>query len=287
MKNIIWCILAILLVSYLVAIFVWIAIAISGPKCTGMEIRLTGQAHESFVSRQEVAREIDNLPDKCVGMPLSEINTDSIERILNSIDKIEKASCVVLNSGRIIISVTPMQPVARVFDGEDSYYINRVGKRISADARYFLDVPVLAGDFDSAYQAVSLLPLVEYIQNDSVWSSMISMIKTDSQRNIILVPVIRGHVINFGQADNMENKFMRLHRFYTEVMPVKGWDYYDTIAVKWDGQIVATKRSKKLDNKNVIYDDEVENEIPEVSAMQVDALNESTDSMSQPEKSKR
>ena len=34
-------------------------------------------------------------------------------------------------------------------------------------------------------------------------------------------------------------------RFYREVLPVKGWNYYDTISVKWRGRVVATRREKK------------------------------------------
>lgn len=271
MRNIIWCLSTILLIAYLIAIFVWIGLAIEGPKCTGMEIKITQSGgNSSFVTVQEIAREMDNLPDYCKGMPIKEINTDSLERLLNSIDKIEKASCVILNSGRIIVGITPMQPVARIFDGKNSYYINRVGKRISADARYHLDVPVVAGNFDSLHQAQSLLPLLDYIKSDSMWNTIISMVKIDEKKDIILVPAIKGHVINFGNMENMDNKFVRLRRFYQEVMPIKGWSYYETIAVKWDGQIVATKRKKKVIDKDLTYDEEIENELPDVATMQVE-----------------
>ena len=163
-----------------------------------------------------------------------------------------------------------MQPVARIFDGKDSYYINKDGKRISADARYHLDVPVLTGNFDSIHQAKELLPLLDYIKSDSMWNTIISMVKIDKKHEILLVPAIKGHVIKFGNMDNMDNKFVRLHRFYHEVMPVKGWSCYDTIAVKWDGQIVATKRKKKVVDKDLTYDEEIENEWPDVATMQVD-----------------
>lgn len=29
-------------------------------------------------------------------------------------------------------------------------------------------------------------------------------------------------------------------------MPVKGWNYYDTVSVKWNGRVVATRRTKRL-----------------------------------------
>ncbi len=276
LRTIIWCISTLLLVAYLVAIFFWVGDAFKGNKCTGMDIYIADTATNHFVTVPEISREIDSLPFRCQGMLLREINIDSIEQKLNSIDKIESASCVILNSGKIIVSVNPMRPVARVFDKDISYYVNREGKRISADARYFLDVPVISGSFDSVNTAVSLLPLIEYIKFDAMWSSLITMIKTDTRYDIYLIPAIRGHVIKFGDLSNIENKFARLRRMYEEVLPVKGWDYYDTIAVKWSGQVVATKRSKKLNEAKVKYDEEIENEAPDVGSMIAD---ETTDTV--------
>lgn len=276
MKKVIWCISALLLVAYVVFIFIWMGTAIEGGKCTGMEIYIADTAASRFVTAAEIAREIDDLPSRCKGMPLRDINTDSIEAKLNRIDKIESASCLMLNSGKVIVSVKPMQPVARVFEEDYSYYINRNGKRISADARYYLDVPVISGVFDAKLQAQDLLPLVEYIYSDPTWSTFVSMIKTDMKHNIILVPVIRGHVINFGDMSDMENKFTRLRQFYQDVMPVKGWNYYDTIAVKWTGQVVATKRKKKLADTNLAYVDDSELEAVNTDAMLAD---ETTDTV--------
>lgn len=96
------------------------------------------------------------------------------------------------------------------------------------------------------------------------------------KHNIILVPVIRGHVINFGDMSDMENKFTRLRQFYKDVMPVKGWNYYDTIAVKWTGQVVATKRKKKLADANLAYVDDSELEAVNTDAMLAD---ETTDTV--------
>ncbi len=42
------------------------------------------------------------------------------------------------------------------------------------------------------------------------------MIKIDSPTDVMLVPIIRGQIINFGTPDNFDNKFRRLRRTYTE-----------------------------------------------------------------------
>ncbi len=42
----------------------------------------------------------------------------------------------------------------------------------------------------------------------------------------------------------IKDKIHRLMRIYQDVLKVKGWNYYDTLSVKWRGQVVATRRMK-------------------------------------------
>ena len=64
--------------------------------------------------------------------------------------------------------------------------------------------------------------------------------------NVMIVPTVSGHVVNLGDVNNIENKFKKLLLFYRKVMPEKGWQTYDTISVKWNYQVVATKRTKAV-----------------------------------------
>ncbi|MDE5725615.1 MAG: hypothetical protein K2I12_06360 [Duncaniella sp.] len=217
--------------------------------CTGMTVEVTGNADSNgFVTSDELIRELDSLPSRAAGMNLANICTDDLRRRLLALDKIEDASVVRYTDGSIRIKAVPIEPVLRVFDSEGSYYVNRAGKRVTASARYHKNVPIIEGDFnpsDSIFTPLSLMPLVQYIASDSVWSNFVSMIKVKSPRDIILIPVVRDHVINIGAPVDLENKFYRLSRFYTEVLPRQGWEKYDTLTVKWNGQLVATKRHRR------------------------------------------
>lgn len=241
--------LTLVVIAYLVTMWVVVAGKSASRPCTGILITVHDTARYRFVNPEELARELGTLPDEIAVRPLSEINIDSLERYLAAFDKIESVNVNLLSDGHILIDVYPMKPVARIFstDGSRSYYINRSGKRIVADARYHLDVPVVAGDFTpSRFPATSILPLVDYIRADSMLSALVTMIKVDSPTDIILVPAIRGHVINIGDTLGYPDKFRRLKTMYAKVMGVKGWEYYDTLSVKWNGQIVATRRDKSL-----------------------------------------
>lgn len=259
--------LSCLLIAYLVAAaFVTSGMA-EQRMCTGVTITVHDTAELKFVTARELANELGDFPSTARSRRLSSIDMDSMERMLQMIDKIETVSVNALSNGKIHIDVNPMRPVARIFDDTgSSYYINRTGKRIVADARYHLDVPVVQGTFnDEQFPATEILPLVDYISADSAWSHAISMIKVDSPRDVILVPVIRGHVINIGEPRDFADKLARIQTMYSKVLNVKGWEYYDTLSVKWRGQVVATRRNKSLPEP--IYDDHEEEEEVELNSM--------------------
>ncbi|MCM1077010.1 MAG: hypothetical protein NC411_06585 [Bacteroides sp.] len=254
-------IFSLMLVVYLV---VAISMTVTTPDtqvCRAFEITVEGNdgaGSRRFVTPAELARELDSLPEKAPGMALANINTQEIRRHLLGLDKIEDVEVLRLTDGTIRVNATPIIPVARVFDNGESYYINKTGKQVSADARYHKDVPLIEGHFtDSVFTPQSLLPLLNYIAADSVWNSYISMIKVKSPTDIILVPAIREHVINIGAPDHFDDKFARLKKFYSEVLPRQGWEKYDTLSLKWRGQLVATKRMRAVPNVAVVnYDDD-------------------------------
>ncbi len=230
--------------------------------CRGVNITVNNSdsAGKQFVSAEELAHEIGDLPQKAKKMTLASINTQDIRRTLLSLDKVEDVQVLRLTDGTIDITAQPIIPVMRVFDNGKSYYINKDGKRVSANARYHKDVPIVEGHFDPAdtlFTPQSLLPLINYISSDSIWNSFISMVKVKSPNDIILVPVIREHVINIGTPDNFDDKFSRLKKFYTEVLPRQGWEKYDTLTLKWRGQLVASKRKRhSAPVESVKYEDE-------------------------------
>lgn len=250
----------IMLAIYLTATCIWANRKADMELCQGLEgnkVIVNDDLHTGFVSSEELTAEIMPLLGDLTSRRLSDINLDSLQRYLAALDKIETSKVECLANHRIRISVTPMVPVARIWPSRgQSYYVNREGKRILASARYRLDVPQITGTFTPG----SMLPLLDYMKKDTDADDLITMICAADTANIILVPAIRGHVINIGTATDIPDKFRRLRRFYAEVMPVKGWEYYDTLSLKWDRQVVATRRNNKLPDLSVPLIAELENE---------------------------
>ncbi len=115
-----------------------------------------------------------------------------------------------------------------------------------------------------------VLPVTRFIENDPVLSKLVGMVEASDPDNIILVPRIHGHVVNFGDTNRLEEKRRALITVYRKVMPYKGWEEYDTISVKFKGQVVATRRDKRPMEHGGIYDDDTDMEeatLPVVAAV--------------------
>lgn len=252
-------IFSVMLAAYLVVALTMTALENDDDICKEMTITVEDADGDTGVSRfvtpAELARELDDLPSRAKGIALANINTQDIRHRLLDLDKIEDAEVVRYSDGSIRIHVTPIVPVLRVFDGPSSYYVNRAGKRVKASARYHKNVPMIQGHFDpsdSVFTPMSLMPLVNFIASDSLWNSYISMIKVKSPTDILLIPNIREHVINIGTTDRLREKLDNLQLFYSKVLVKQGWEKYDTISLKWNGQIVATKRHRRAPDVPVI-----------------------------------
>ena len=257
-----------MLAAALVTGILWAKDKSRGEKCTGIEVQVINADSTSFVTPQGVLNDLKGQGIKLVGKRMGDINASEIEEALRLSPYLENADIVKCQDGKVLIRVSQLVPVFRVFDGGSSYYVNRAGKHMSATNYYHSDVPVVQGHFTRKFPPTHLLPLIDYVENDSLLHSLVTMYIVRDTNNIILVPSISGHVVNIGNVSGLDNKFAKLKLFYREVMPQRGWNTFDTISVKWNHQVVATRRTKAVQQVIVDAPDDDE-QAPDIQTMTV------------------
>ena len=257
-----------MLAAALVTGILWAKDKSRGEECTGIEVQVINADSTSFVTPQGVLNDLKGQGIKLVGKRMGDINASEIEEALRLSPYLENADIVKCQDGKVLIRVSQLVPVFRVFDGGSSYYVNRAGKHMSATNYYHSDVPVVQGHFTRKFPPTHLLPLIDYVENDSLLHSLVTMYIVRDTNNIILVPSISGHVVNIGNVSGLENKFAKLKLFYREVMPQRGWNTFDTISVKWNHQVVATRRTKAVQQTIVDAPDDDE-QAPDIQTMTV------------------
>lgn len=215
--------------------------------CRKVDIEVVNASIKPFVTPRGIIEDLKHAHVELEGKPMWQINSDRVERLLDASPYLESADCIKGQDGHFIIRVRQLVPVMRVMDGDNSYYVNREGKRMETNGNYYCDVPVVNGHFTRAYGPERLVPLLDYVQSDATLNSIVTMYNYRGPGSIYIVPCFVGQIIDFGSVANYENKFKKLLLFYEKVMPVRGWDTYDTISLKWLHQVVATRRLKRVE----------------------------------------
>ena len=267
--------LLLIAIGLIVAGIWWSNLQAAGDKCRNVSIDIINSDSLAFVTQGSVFNMLNTTGLNPEGKVLSQINTDDIETMLGRSEYIENAECILQANNDIRIVVTQLIPVLRVFNGNESYYLNKDGKRMNASSRFHADVPIVSGNFANPADALMARPIINHVEKDKALKDLITMYTIKDKHNIILVPCIYGHVINFGDTTNVENKFAKLKKFYKKVMPEKGWVTYDSITLKWTHQIVAHRRSKKK-KLEIIYNPEEEEAAPSIESIMVSGLNDAS-----------
>ncbi len=248
-RTIVRCLLSVAMAAYL-CIVVPIAGSARAHRPIGVPIiELEDTLGVRFVTASDIKDILASVYPGLDTMQCGHVSTYRLQEALSANNRIEHASVNILADGSLRVCVVPMVPVARVFpdDNTQSYYVNAVGKRLPADPQHCVDVPVLYGNFADPASVRHLLPMLATIHADAGADALVASVSLDrSTGDIIVHPNVVGHVINMGDTTAVTNKLARVRSFYHNVMPVKGWNYYDTISVKWGGRVVATRRTKML-----------------------------------------
>ena len=254
-------VILVLLVGLLAAGIVWARARAGRVLCQRVDVQIVNTDSTQFVTEEGLMTKLSDDGLNPVGKPMSKIDASRIEKVLGGSEYLERVECVKGRDGVLVIRASQLVPVLRVFDGgNESYYVNAAGKTMTATSTFYADVPVVQGHFTAAYPATRLLPMVNYVEHDTLLRSLVSMYTVRDSNNIFITPTIVGHVVNMGPVDGYAAKFEKLKLFYREVMPAKGWETYDTISVKWSHQVVATKRKKAV--RQVMEYNPNEDELP-------------------------
>lgn len=255
-KTVFKIVLCLVLLGYVAFAFAFMHEENAKRVCPGIDLRILGNTLPDSVLEQGVNSQLAKYGHKLKGEKLENIDLQKLEKYLGKFSNFESVECSFDPDSRLRITVTPIKAEVRVFtDNGRSFYINRFGKRIDADAEFYIDVPVLIAPTKFESCIPGALAVIRYTGGDKDLTHLIAAYKIDGPNDLILIPRLEGHVINFGDSTRLDEKKAAILAAYKKVLPAKGWNTYDTISVKFKNQIVATRRNKVLSTHGAVDDD--------------------------------
>ena len=218
-------------------------------KIQELNILIHDEGNNYFLDREDIYRLITaDESDFIIGSTYDDINLKTIEERVLGNQYVSSVQAFKDLSGNMTVDVSMCKPVARIIrkDKPDNYLCES-GKLISTSEKYTPRVLLIGGDYlkdinsgnialDSLY--TNIYELVSYIDKDPFWKAQIAQLNIDRQGDIILYPQVTRQFIEFGKAENFEEKFLKLKYFYSKILPSKGWNHYARVNIEFEHQII-------------------------------------------------
>lgn len=257
----IWCLLG-------VATLVLLGAAVrnkTGKTCSGFEININSSDKGLwFVDKKDVVNIITSKGDSTIGgKKMSDFNLRALETTLEKSSWIEDAQLFFDNNSVLQVIIREREPVARIFTTNgSSFYIDTSGTKLPLSEKTVTKLPVFTGfpvtgkkflKKDSAL-ARDVIALSLFISKSPFWQAQVAQVDIKG-RSFELVPLIGDQVIEFGTAEDHEEKFNKLLLFYRQVLSKVGMNKYTALRLQFDNQVVAVKKEgfiSKSDSLKVI-----------------------------------
>jgi cell division protein FtsQ len=224
--------------------------------CSGLRIQIRTGGGRQFIEEREVFNLLKgNGGDKLLGQTLSSLDLRKKEEMIKENIWIRDAQVFFDNNEVLRVNVIEREPIARIFTGDGgSFYIDSGGVVLPLPDQLPAKVPVFTGfplkryrlrGTDSALSR-QIATLSVYILNDPFWMAQIEQVNIKPDKTFEMVPAVGSHLIGFGDGNDIEQKFHRLMIFYKEVMTKTGFEKYGRIDLRYQGQVVATRRGANM-----------------------------------------
>ena len=228
--------------------------------CKGYEIEISGNEEELFLDKEKI-EQILFLGENPVNKPMNQFDLKNLEKKIKSNVWVREADLFFDNADMLQVKVKEREPIARVFtQAGNSYYLDS-----SATLLPTMEVkPVQLMVFTDFPEGVSkqkktdstllhqMVRMAQFMNQDSFWTAQVEQVAITPNKTFELVPLIGKHIVEFGSVDQLEEKFKRLHIFYTQILAKVGLDHYEKIDVQYGDQVVATKKAAPVSKQDSI-----------------------------------
>lgn len=185
------------------------------------------------------------------GTELANLEVERMERVLEGDPFVKDADVYIDQNNQLHIRIIQREPLVRVLDNNgNNYYLDSAGKKMPPSKNFAARVMVATGNL-SAYtpefrekrknSLKDLFTITQTLLADDFLKSFIQQIHVNNAGDFILVPLVGDQKIILGSARRLEDKLHRLKVFYKEGMPYEGWRKYESINLKYNGQVVCKR----------------------------------------------
>ena len=201
----------------------------------------------SFIEPEDVCSLIEKKYGRFIDEPIDSIRLSEIEELLESRSVILDSEAWTTDDGVLHIDISQRQPVIRCDRGNQHLYLDRTGYVFSSanlcNAELLIiegKIPVIEQDGEEGW-IKGVLELDSFIKGSKVWRDRIDRISVNDKADLVLNLRDSGTHFILGQPVEIENKFSRIEKFYSHIVPAMGQNFYKSVNLKYKNQLICRK----------------------------------------------
>lgn len=243
MKKILIILIAAVVIGYLIFSASYFRNLSRNRVCESFSVVIADSAQYRFVSPKDIVALMKRYNLDPVGKTFGEINTLAIRDTILSNRLVESAEVFTTPRGSVVATVYQRKPVLRVIsDIKGNFYVDDERRIMPVSGNFTVYVPVATGIIDEEFARNQLYDFALFLHSHSDWDAWIEQIVVQKDREVILIPRAGDFKIILGNLDNYQVKLAKFARFVDKGLNAVGWNRYSVISLKYDNQVVCTKK---------------------------------------------
>ncbi|MFM9825130.1 cell division protein FtsQ/DivIB [Flavobacterium sp.] len=193
-----------------------------------------------FVDQETVNKLLIENKKDAQSINKDKLDLNKLESLLNTQEMIEKSEVFVSVDGVLKAVVKQKTPVARFFDGDDSFYIDYEGNTMPLSTNFTARVPIVSGEINRK-DSKDLAELFRIIHDDAFLKKNIIGVQIMPNRSLLMLSRNYNYKIDFGRAIKIKAKFNNYKAVFQKAVLDSSLNKYKIIDLRFTHQVVCTK----------------------------------------------
>ncbi|MCB0772251.1 MAG: hypothetical protein KJZ58_00105 [Flavobacteriales bacterium] len=216
-----------------------------------------------FIDGEAIKQEVLQGAGPVIGTPVGRVDETAIERHLRAIPCVAEADVYHTMDGILHVKARQREPIIRVLNADGSgFYIDKEGWTMPLNDNFTARVLVATGQLAEPYANGAPVNLAEAtdslvanghsralytmaltLGSDPLWKALFTQAVVEADGEITLIPAVGMARIRIGDGSHLHQRLAKLRLFYREGIPQTDWRRYATIDLRFDDQVVCTRRT--------------------------------------------
>ena len=243
MKKVLIILIAVSVIVYLIISADYFRDSSQNRICVGFEVEVKDSVKTQFVTAEDINRLVKKYDLNPAGKSFKEINTLARRDTILSNKLVESANVFITSNGTVKATVQQREPVFRVIsETTGNFYVDKDRRIMPVSSSFAVYVPVATGRIDEEYAKSELFDFAMFLNNNADWDAWIEQIVVESRNEVVLIPRAGNFRIIMGSLDDYPVKLNKFVRFVDGGLNVVGWNRYSDINLKFENQVVCTRK---------------------------------------------